>query len=551
MVYRSMVDVLLIQPPIRDFYLTTKRTIPYGLACIASVLIQDGFSVAILDALATHKSRAVNFPEEMAYLKDYYGNSDSSPFALFHQFKHFGTGFEAIGEAASRSGAFLVGIASLFTAYGAEAITTAEVVKRYHPGCRIVLGGHHPTAMPESVMESSAVDYAIRGEGEGAMPALARALRSSAEVGSVPGIVRRRPDGTIQVSEPAVTQILDEHPGPASQLLEHAFYRRRRQGTAVVVASRGCPMSCSYCSVGASSPLGYRRRSVESVLREIEAGVLGHAVGLVDFEDENISLGRTWFLELLNGIRERFSSHELELRAMNGLLPNTLDEEVIRAMQAAGFRTLNLSLGSTSEAQLRHFRRPNVTAAFDQVLHLAEKYHLQAVGYLIAGAPGQDPDASLADLLHLASRRVLVGLSIYYPAPGSSDFEKCVQKNLLPPQLSLWRSSAIPISDTTTREESITLLRLARLLNFMKLLADREIGLPQAAPFAAGDFRGAGDRIETGLMLLKWFLHDGRIRGVTRAGELYEHRISQRLGSRFLDELKGIPIRGANGWPNP
>ena len=110
---------------------------------------------------------------------------------------------------------------------------------------------------------------------------------------------------------------------------------------------------------------------------------------------------------------------------MNGLLPNTLDEEVICAMRAAGFRTLNLSLGSTSGDQLRRFRRPNVTEAFDQVLELAEKYGLQAVGYLIAGAPGQDPDTSLADLLHLASRRVLVGLSIYYPAPGSSDFEKC------------------------------------------------------------------------------------------------------------------------------
>ena len=229
-VFCSMVDVLLIQPPIRDFYLTTKRTIPYGLACIASALIQDGFSVAILDALATHRSQPLEFPEQMATLKDYYGKSDISPFALFHQFKHFGIPFEAVGEAAKRSGAFLVGISSLFTAYSAEAITTAEVVKRYHPGCRVVLGGHHPTAMPESVMESSAIDYVIRGEGEVAMPALARALRSAADVGSVPGIVRRRPDGTIQVSEPAVLQVLDDHPGPALHLLEHAFYRRKETG---------------------------------------------------------------------------------------------------------------------------------------------------------------------------------------------------------------------------------------------------------------------------------------------------------------------------------
>ena len=51
-----MSDILLIQPPIRDFYLTAKRTIPYGLASIAAMLEADGFTVTILDALATRKA---------------------------------------------------------------------------------------------------------------------------------------------------------------------------------------------------------------------------------------------------------------------------------------------------------------------------------------------------------------------------------------------------------------------------------------------------------------------------------------------------------------
>ena len=48
----EMVDILLIQPPIRDFYLTAKRTIPYGLTAIAAALIAKGYTVDILDALA-------------------------------------------------------------------------------------------------------------------------------------------------------------------------------------------------------------------------------------------------------------------------------------------------------------------------------------------------------------------------------------------------------------------------------------------------------------------------------------------------------------------
>jgi len=152
-----MTDILLIQPPIRDFYLTAKRTIPYGLTCIASVLIKSGYSVDILDGLATSKARICDLPDQMGYLRRYYSQPDRSPVALFYDYKHFGYSFEHIGNKARESGAFLVGISSLFTPYMRQAIQTAEVVKAHHPDCKIVLGGHHPTALPQSVMESGAV----------------------------------------------------------------------------------------------------------------------------------------------------------------------------------------------------------------------------------------------------------------------------------------------------------------------------------------------------------------------------------------------------------
>jgi hypothetical protein len=137
-----MPDILLIQPPIRDFYLTAKRTIPYGLACIASALMDSGFSVSLLDGLASSKSRIRQLPDEMSYLQPFYGRPDLSPFALFHQFRHFGYSFDTIGQKAGESGAFLVGISSLFTPYVNEAIRTAETVKTHLPKAKIVLGGH-------------------------------------------------------------------------------------------------------------------------------------------------------------------------------------------------------------------------------------------------------------------------------------------------------------------------------------------------------------------------------------------------------------------------
>jgi anaerobic magnesium-protoporphyrin IX monomethyl ester cyclase len=538
-----MVDILLIQPPIYDFYLTAKRTVPYGLACIAAGLIEAGFSVEILDALATSKSRVLPLPPEMSYLQPYYGRSDRSPFALFHDYKHYGCRFDALGQQVKRAQPFLVGISSLFTAYAAEAVKTAQIVKAYQPQCITVLGGHHPTALPERVMESAAVDFVVRGEGERPMALLARALRNGTDYRDIPGLVFRQPDGRLHVGDPAVMADPAGYPLPAIELLDWRYYRRGKKVSTTVVASRGCPLNCSYCSVGASSASIYRRRSVESVIDEIENAVKQHAVGFIDFEDENLALNREWFLALLDAITRRFKGYSLELRAMNGLLPCSLDGPVIGAMKTAGFNILNLSLGTTAAGQLKRFRRPDVVDAFEQALASAEAYDLEAVGYIIVGAPFQKPDDSLADLIYLAQQRVLIGTSVFYPAPGSADYTVCAAMGLLPENFACMRSSALPLSHATTRQESITLLRLSRIINFMKSLIDSGRPIPTPAP-ASRNLPLVKNRQAAGIKLLQYFLHDGRIRGISPQGDVFEHEISLKLSQKFLAALKPIHIRG-------
>jgi radical SAM superfamily enzyme YgiQ (UPF0313 family) len=540
-----MPDILLIQPPIRDFYLTAKRTIPYGLACIAPALLKSGFSVKILDALATSKSRACDPPREMDYLRRYYGRPDVSAFALFHQYRHFGYSFEHIGKMAKESGAFLVGISSLFTPYMQEALQTAETVKACLPDCKIVVGGHHPSALPESMMESAAVDFVIRGEGEVSLHLLAQAVSNGGAYNSIPGLVFRRKNGAIHINPPARMNNPDDYPLPAADLIHHRFYRRKKRGAMVIVAGRGCPLRCSYCSVGARSYLNYRKRSVDSVIGEIQRGVNQYDVGFIDFEDENLSLDRQWFLKLLDEIKHRFEGQGLELRAMNGLYPPSLDEEMIRSMQAAGFSTLNLSLGSTSTEQLKRFNRSDVCTAFDRALKLAEDYGLNAVGYVICAAPFQSAQDSISDLLYLAQRRVLAGVSVFYPAPGSKDFELCKNLRILPDHFSCMRSSALPVAHTTARQEAVTVLRLARILNFVKLNLDN--GNCIAADATPGNLRinKPVDRMETSRQLLSQFLNDGKIRGVTPEGQVFEHHISQKLTDAFLTGLAAVELRGS------
>ena len=551
-----MTDILLIQPPIRDFYLTGKRTIPYGLACIAAQLMCEGYSVEILDALASSGSQKVGLPLEMSFLRDFYRGPDLSPFSMFYDFKRFGLREEAIGKRVGNSGAFLAGISSLFTAYSDEAVRTAEIVKLRRPEAVTVLGGHHPTEMPEEVLRHDCVDFIIRGEGEVSMALLAGAIRGERPLESVPGIGFKTSGGSFFITPPAVLANLDQIPLPAIELIDNGFYRRGKKTSAVIAAGRGCPLGCSYCSIGCSSWCGFRLKSVRRVIEEMKNAVFGAGARFIDFEDENISYSRQWFLDLLNEIKLQFRGCGLELRAMNGLFPPSLDEEVICAMKAAGFTALNLSLCTTCHEQLKKFKRPDVRGEFERSLLFAQEYGLDAVAYIIVGAPGQDPESSVADLLYLADKSAIAGVSVFYPAPGSADYEKCAAKNLLPPALSQMRSTALPISDTTTRKDSITLLRLGRILNFFKSLDSAErkevlglVGktgvdtLPDTiavSEAACSVHTHKAKRRAIGKTLLSIFLRDGAIYGVSPEGNLFRHLTSDALCREFMRGILSI-----------
>lgn len=538
-----MSDIALVQPPIEDFFLTAKRTIPYGLACIAANLEKHGFSVKIIDGLATNKSRLRPWPDEMAYLTPHYGRPDISPFDLFHKYRHFGYSFDHLGQLARQSGAFLIGISALFTPYHESVLNLAAAIKRLHPHCHIVVGGHHATALPEAVMNSPAVDYLIRGEGEIALAQLATAIKAGDaqnrdQLSQISGLVWRHDDGTLRINPPAIIDDPSAMPLPATHLLKQSFYRRKQKGSAVIMASRGCPLRCSYCAVSADCGLPFRKRSVATILSEIDRAVVTDNVGFIDFEDENLTIDRSWFMELIAGISSLRKNHNFELRAMNGLYPPSLDEAMIVAMRKAGFRTLNLAVGSFDKKQLKQFRRPDVGQAHDHILNLCRKYDFDAVSYIIAGAPGQTAATSLNDILRLTRQNGIIGLSIFYPAPGSLDYRRAAALGILPPQLSLMRSSAIPLDHTTSREEAITLLRLSRIVNFIKSLQKNRLELPDPQSFSNSKQSISSDRNENGILLLSWFFADGIIRGITPDGTVYAHPTSLPLTQRFLTEFR-------------
>ncbi len=462
--------ILLIQPPVRDFYQTSTRTQPIGLAYLAASAQSHSHEVEILDC-QTEKKRSIPIPTDLSYLRDFYPFHDRSPFKLYSGFYHFGMDRKEIRQRIEESEADLFGISSSFTPYHGEALEIARIIKEWNPKKPVVMGGSHVSSDPEGVLESPDVDYVVLGEGEVRFPALLKGI----EEGHVEAIqemdgIGYRKNGMIYVNSlQTFIQDLDVIPHPARDLLDPDRYRMKKKRSTMLITSRGCPHQCAYCSAHLVMGDAFRTRLPEAILKEMKECQERYGILSFDIEDDNFTFDQERAKRLLRLMIETFGEGGLELSAMNGVSFASLDEELLRLMKKAGFRTLNLSFVSTDILTKERMKRPKAAMEMDRILKDAGRIGLNVIAYGIFGMPGQRVEEMVDTLVYLMGKSVLIGPSIYYPTPGTSLFERCQREGLLPPHLSQWRSSAFPIETKEfSRVDLVTLFRLTRVINFIK-----------------------------------------------------------------------------------
>lgn len=528
--------ILLLQPPVQDFYDTDVRLQPLGLACLKAALGRrlPDVGVEVRDYHQGWGRRTVPVPPELGYLAEYYPAPDRSPFSTFHGYYHFGATFETLAAEVAEARPDLVGISSLFSAYHREVLRSAEAIKARRP-VPVVVGGTHASAVPESLLAHPAVDYVVRGEGERPLVELVRALRGGAALGTVPNLgFRRGAEVVLNPLEPNYP--LDELPPPDFSDLPPARYRLGARPLATLVTSRGCPRHCSFCSARVTTGAGYRRRPVADVLAEVRTR---HAQGYraLDFEDDNLTAGPEEARELFEGLIREYPSGELSLQAMNGVSYLDLDPDLLALMARAGFTDLNLSLVTLDPGTSRRAGRPSSPERFGAVVAAAQGLGLRTVAYQILGFPGEAVESMVGTLVFLARLPVLLGASPFYLPPGAPLAGAIAEW----PEADLVRCRLTALGPAGGRDAVYTLFVAARLLNFLKGLAlpGPEASLTQALAAA----RASGPRGRLGAEGLEGLLAGEGLRAAARTGSVPLRRFRPELFRALWTRLGWVTTR--------
>jgi anaerobic magnesium-protoporphyrin IX monomethyl ester cyclase len=523
------VKVLLVQPPIEDFYDTSIRTYPLNLLYIAAK-IKDLCDVSVVD-LRTDRKHVLALPQTFQDLAPFYRDNVYSPFSLFRRFHRFGATQDEIRQTIEKEAPSIVGVSASFTTYALESLEVARIAKEVDRDIVTVMGGTHATLFPEHLLRHAFVDYVVRGEGETPFAQLVASLRKGVDprLKLIDG-VSFRSNGHFHISGINVEKEIDLLPD--RRAVPSETYRINKKKYAFFLTSRGCPFSCSFCG---KPPVPYRKRSLAGIERELH-DCIGLGIEAIDFEDDMLNLDKSFFAEVLHLARNK----ELTLSAMNGIYPETVDIPTLELMHTAGFRRLNFSLVDARESVLKRQARA-LPRTFLEILPWLESSPFLVETHFIIGLPGQKPEDVLDTLIFLMGKRLLLGPSAFYLAPGSAAFRDVVN-DVWEPYLKLMRSSALfPANPLFPRETSYTLMKIVRFINYVKRVVDGASGVKALCGLVEALPLGKPREGE----IVRRLLADKRFTWYGLKEQAFKEEPQDReLVSLFFEKARGLEIRG-------
>lgn len=531
---RATLRVLLVQPPVQDFYDTDVRLQPIGLAYLKAAVKKHlpHVEIIIKDYHGGCGRRTIAIPDELRDLVDYYPMADKSPFSTFHQYYHFGKSFDEIEREIAELAPHIVGISSLFTPYYREALEVAARVKKNSQAI-VIVGGSHASAAPESLLASPDVDYVIVGEGEKPFVELLLALLNHTALGAVSNLAYRRA-GELVFNPVGENFPIDDLPPPDLSDFSPDAYRLGCKPMTFMITSRSCPHKCSFCSVHSTFGTNYRRRALANVLEEIELR-FSQGYRVIDFEDDNLTYYKQTFKELCRRLIDRFPHREMEFVAMNGVSYLSLDDELLELMYRAGFSHLNLALVSSDKSVRETTKRPHTLEAYLRVVNKAHALGFKIVSYQILGLPNETLESMIQTLAFNAQLPVLLGASPFYRTPSApiarglelneSDFLRA-------------RLTALGVEHNDfSRDDIYTLFVITRVVNFLKGLPVRSTTNLSAL---IDDCSERSSSAFIGLSLLKQLLTTEILYFWTKKGLVVNRRFLPGIFFKLFSDLQFI-----------
>jgi radical SAM superfamily enzyme YgiQ (UPF0313 family) len=265
-----------------------------------------------------------------------------------------------------------------------------------------VIGGPAVGVMPGALLDYSEADWAAVGDGEVVFPKLLAEISAGRTPGVASGPSRTDGGGEVVGAGSACSSPFPEAPlVPDYRRWLRVKAYRAAMAAAPVQTKRGCPFECVYCRYAANEGKRYRlhapRRVAEAVAGLAEVGLRD-----VEFVDNVFNSPRDHAVEICEAVAAAGRRARLQTLQLN---PAFVDDELLDAMERAGFVAVGITAESASESVLRGLGKNYGAAELRGAAEAVARSALPCLWIFMLGGPGET-EASIAETFDFAETHV-------------------------------------------------------------------------------------------------------------------------------------------------
>jgi len=332
-------------------FASTEATAPLGILAVATPLLRAGYKVTLIDStiVPNFKQRVLDEVKE----------------------------------------AVCLGISLVTGPMIRETVEIARAVKAWNKDFPVILGGWHPSLLPDQTLQAECVDIVIRGQGEDAMLEVVERLESGTSLEGVPGVGFKR-DGRLVFNPERRLKPLVDMPPKAYHLADFDAYERlcgRRW--AMYTSSLACPFNCSYCTNAGVYGRQWNALPAEQVAEETFDLSTRYGLEMLWIVDDNFLVDLDRAVKIAEGLVRLQARFRWSIQATTNLTAR-LTEENLRLLHRAGLHQICQGVDSASPRILRLMNK--TFQDFDSIYQSAErcmKAGIRPSFNIIFGFPGE------------------------------------------------------------------------------------------------------------------------------------------------------------------
>ncbi len=277
----------------------------------------------------------------------------------------------------------LIGITLSATEHN-QGLRLAKIAKRNK--LTTVVGGYHPTSIPEVMLSHPQIDMVIRGEGEVTL----KELVESGTFENVAGISYKKNGKILHNVQRTPIENLDLLPFPARYLRQYSYKSQDRVTDCdVITMSRGCNGLCSFCCEPSMSQGCLRSRSPENVMEEILEMSQYHNGKPVNvmFADPNF-MGNP---KQVDRLCDLIAEHDLNMEFCALVRADAMaaHPKIVKKMCQVGIRRFEMGIESPNIKDLKSTKKGITNRVHGQAVKNIRENGGRAGGTFVIGLPDQ------------------------------------------------------------------------------------------------------------------------------------------------------------------